>query len=131
MAMRRPGPVRWLSYQFGGRLPEEYREWVLHDATCRTWIARVAVRALVRIAPVFAVLLTGFGLLGGSYSVGFGALTLGLLVVLRIAVTGAAESVDARLVRHGFPPGYGSAVRTRMDEQAAERYRATWRDERS
>lgn len=44
----------WLCYQNGGTLPAAYREWVLHDGTCRTWLLRVVLRGLVQFAPVLA-----------------------------------------------------------------------------
>jgi hypothetical protein len=129
MATRRPNPALWLHYQFVGKLPDEYREWVLHDATCSTWMLRVFVRGLVQVTPIAAIMLVGLGVYGGSWPSAMGAVLLGVLVVGRIVLTSAVDSVDARLMRHGFPPGHGSAIRIRMDEAAAERYRAVWRRE--
>ncbi|WP_017974570.1 DUF5313 family protein [Actinopolyspora halophila] len=111
MAIDRPGPVRWLYYQYSGRLPEQYRSWVLHDATCRSWMLRVLVRGLVRILPIAALLFFLLGYFGGSWSLAAGSLLLGVLVVVRIALTGSTESVDARTVRHGYSPGYAATVR--------------------
>ncbi|MBA8822849.1 hypothetical protein FHX42_000178 [Saccharopolyspora lacisalsi] len=128
MSIKRPHPASWLYYQYAGRLPAAYGEWVLHDGTCRTWMLRVVVRGVLRIAPIAAVLFAVLVYFGGAWPVALGALLLGLLVVLRVTLTGAVESVDARLARHGYPPGHGSAVRNRMDEEAAERYRAVWRN---
>jgi len=127
MAITRPNPAWWLYYQYGGTLPERYREWVLHDATCSTWVLRVCLRGLLHIAPLAALLLAGLVWAGGSWPLAAGSVLLGLLVVLRIVLTGSVETVDARLNRHGFPPGHGSAVRSRMDAEAAERYRKAWR----
>lgn len=127
VAIDRPNPLLWLYYQYGGTLPERYRDWVLHDATCRTWVLRVCVRGMLFIAPLAAVLLIALYWMSGSWALALGPVLLGLLVVLRIVLTSSVESVDARLNRHGFPPGHGSAVRGRMDEQAAERYRAIYR----
>ncbi|MEV0088100.1 DUF5313 family protein [Saccharopolyspora sp. NPDC003752] len=127
MPVKRPNPGWWLYYQFGGRLPERYREWVLRDATCKSWVLRVLVRGLLQIAPLGAALFVGFGVLGGSWPIAGGALLLGVLVVARIVLTSAVDNVDARLVRYGYPPGHGSAVRRQRDADAAERYRAVWR----
>jgi Family of unknown function (DUF5313) len=52
----RPNPALWLYHQFGGRLPTRYRDWVLHDAICRTWLARKLLRVFVQSAPVFGLL---------------------------------------------------------------------------
>ncbi|KAA5834218.1 DUF5313 family protein [Saccharopolyspora hirsuta] len=129
MSVKRPGPVRWLYYQFGGRLPERYRDWVLHDATCRTWVLRVLIRGLIQIAPLGAVLFVGLGVFGGAWPIAAGALLLGLLVVARIVLTNSVDSVNSRLVRYGFPPGHASAVRRQRDAEAAERYKAVWRQQ--
>ncbi|MEV4646631.1 DUF5313 family protein [Saccharopolyspora sp. NPDC049357] len=123
----RPGPARWVAYQYGGRLPERYRDWVLHDATCRTWVLRVLIRGLLQVAPIGVVLFVGLGVLGGAWPIAAGAVLLGVLVVARIVLTSSVDSVDSRLTRYGFPPGHGSAVRGRRDAEAAERYRAVWR----
>ncbi|MCI2418208.1 DUF5313 domain-containing protein [Saccharopolyspora sp. K220] len=127
MPVKRPNPVLWLYYQYGGTLPARYREWVLRDATCKTWVLRVLVRCLIQVAPLGAVLFVGLGVLGGSWPIAAGALLLGVLVVVRIVLTSSVDSVDARLVRYGYPPGHGSAVRRQRDAEAAERYRAVWR----
>ena len=42
---RRPDPLRWIWYAFGGALGPRYRQWVLHDLTCRTRWERNSVRA--------------------------------------------------------------------------------------
>jgi hypothetical protein len=51
MVMRRPNPVQWVRYAYGGRLPDRYREWVLHDATSRTWLLRFALKIVVEALP--------------------------------------------------------------------------------
>ena len=129
MAIRRPNPVQWIRYAYGGTLPAEYREWVLHDATCRTWMPRAFVRSLVQVSPLAAALLVGLGVLGGSWPLALGATLLGILVVVRITLSLAEQSVEGRLVRHGFPPGHAAAVRRQADADAAARYRAVWRQE--
>ncbi|MBB5159758.1 DUF5313 family protein [Saccharopolyspora phatthalungensis] len=127
MPVKRPNPARWLYYQYGGKLPDRYREWVLREATCKTWVLRVLVRGLIQVAPLGAVLFMGLGLLGGAWPIAAGALLLGILVVARIVLTNAVDNVDARLIRYGYPPGHGSAVRRQRDAEATERYRAVWR----
>ncbi len=72
---------------------------------------RVLVRGLVRILPIAALLFFLLGYFGGSWSLAAGSLLLGVLVVVRIALTGSTESVDARTVRHGYSPGYAATVR--------------------
>ncbi|MFC4855149.1 DUF5313 family protein [Actinophytocola glycyrrhizae] len=133
--MKRPGPVRWLLFQYGVRLPGRYRDWVLHDATCRTWLPRVLFRTLVQLAPAFAVVLAVLLGFDGGWAIALGALLLGVLVSLRLTLANAAESVDARLVRYGFPPGHATAVRgqagSATHEAEEKRYRDKWRQPES
>jgi hypothetical protein len=51
----------WTWYAFGGKLPDRYREWVMHDVTCRTWALRHVARSLVQVAPVALLLLVVLG----------------------------------------------------------------------
>ena len=40
--MTRPNSPLWIWYTLGGRLGSPYREWVLHDTTCRTrWLRQI------------------------------------------------------------------------------------------
>ena len=55
-ALYRPGPLCWFWYAAGGRLPDRYRAWVLHDLTCRTWPLRHLARLVAQFAPVAIVL---------------------------------------------------------------------------
>lgn len=130
--MRRPNPLWWLAYQFTGKLPARYREWVLHDGTCRTWLARVFLRGFVQMLPVLAALWLFFALvLDGPLLLAFGSVLLALLVGLRFVLAYSAESVDHRLAKNGYPPGYGATARKARhkaehpDEDA--RYAAIWR----
>jgi hypothetical protein len=112
MARKRPHPVLWLYYQYGGTLPAVYREWVLHDTTCRTWLLRVVLRGLFQLAPAMTVLIIILrGWLGGPWPLVLGSILLGVLVYLRFTLTLAADSVDSRLTRYGYPAGHGSTMR--------------------
>src|SRR2546423_1031293 len=114
MARRRPNPVLWLYFQYGGRLSPAYREWVLHDGTCRTWLLRALIRRLVQIAPIMAgLLLLLRGVFGGPWGLVLGSLLLGFLVFLRFGLAYASESVDARLTPYRYPARYGSDPRAR------------------
>jgi hypothetical protein len=131
VVMRRPNPVRWVYYQFNGRLPDRYRDWVVHDVTCRTWLLRVFVRGLVMVAPIVAVLFAFLLWLGHSWLLAAGSIALGLLVNLRYSLSYSEESTNGRLVRYGFPPGHATTLRAQRyaAEHAAEaeRYRAIYR----
>jgi hypothetical protein len=112
MARARPNPVLWLYYQYGGTLPAKYREWVLHDGTCRTWFLRVVLRGLVQLTPIMALLVIILrGVLGGPWPLVLGSILLGVLVYLRFTLTVSVDSVESRLVRHGYPAGHGTTMR--------------------
>ncbi|WP_188316872.1 DUF5313 family protein [Solihabitans fulvus] len=124
--MKRPNPVLWLWYAFGGRLPDRYREWVLHDITCRTWVVRHVLRGLVQTSPVYLLLL-----LPGPLDIRLLACLLGLLVGLMYYVSFIMDTTEQRLVRHGYSRGTGIATRkaAHAEEDAARQalYNARYR----
>ena len=58
---RRPDPLRWIWYAFGGTLGPRYRRWVLQDLTGRTRWARQIARAVLQVVPLAVVLLLALG----------------------------------------------------------------------
>lgn len=50
--IRRPNPLQWLRYVYTGSVPRRNAAWVLHDATCGTWVLRHAIRYVVLVAPL-------------------------------------------------------------------------------
>lgn len=127
---RCPDPVRWLWYALGGTLPARYREWVLHDASCRTWVLRHFVRACVQIAAVAPLILF---LVPGPSWVGLASLLLGALVGLQYALWFIDGSVERRVRRAGYPPGEAQRARerrTRDEREAIEaRYASRYQSE--
>lgn len=120
--MHRPNPVQWLRYVYGGRLPDRCREWVLHDATTRTWLLRYAVRVIVEALPLLVVgvvLLTW--LTPAPASAVLPAMGMALLMILYFTLTSADELIEARLVKQGYPPGTGKAARRRRAEASRRR----------
>ena len=51
-----PGPLRWLAFAIGFRLPEPYTDWVRHELTDAGWRTRTVVRHLAVIVPICVVL---------------------------------------------------------------------------
>ncbi|WP_226361769.1 DUF5313 family protein [Pseudonocardia sp. ICBG1142] len=120
--IRRPDPLRWLWYAAGGRLPPRYREWVLHDTTCRTW----HLRHFARTAAVLTLLSVPLALvIPGPLWLRLSALLLGWLVSLQYALFVMEESVEHRVVKAGYPAGTARA--TRLEATADERAEATRR----
>jgi hypothetical protein len=112
MASQRPNPLQWLRYAYGGRLPDEYRDWVLHDATCRTWLLRFTVRVLVEVLPWLAVAFVLLTTLTPAPAwLGLVALGMATLMTLYFTLTSSIELTEVRLVKHDFEPGTGQMER--------------------
>jgi hypothetical protein len=94
-----PGPLRWMRYAVGFRLPPENRDWVAHDLTDAGWRMRSLVRQLVILTPVGAAFLA----LPGSWS-------LRILLMAMIVCGGSLVGLTygdslraARLRQHALP----------------------------
>src|SRR6201986_5411954 len=96
--MRRPNPLLWLWYTFGGSLGPCYGQWVLHDTTCRTRWLRQAARAVVQVAPFAAVVLT---VAAKSNWLTWAAIGLGLLLALWYSLAYIDSIAEWRLAGHG------------------------------
>jgi hypothetical protein len=129
--VKRPNPLLWLYYQYGGRLPDAYRDWVLHDATSKRWLLRAFVRTISQAVPFVIVLLVIFWIFGVPWYFAVACVVLGLVVSIYYSLSYSSESVDSRLSRYGYPSNYASTFRQeRYDTEHAgdnERYRQTWR----
>jgi hypothetical protein len=113
-ALRHPGPVHWLWYAVGGRLPAAYRQWVLYDVTCRTWPLRHLVRLLVQVVPVAVVLVV---LIPGPLWVRLMAVVGGSLVGLSYSFVFLYEATENRAWKAGYD--HGTAARVREERHAA------------
>ncbi|SDJ09985.1 hypothetical protein SAMN05192558_11026 [Actinokineospora alba] len=102
----RPGPVRWLWYAIGGRLPDRFRHWVLWDLTCRTWVFRHLARSLVLLAPWWLLMLVP-----GPLSLRFSMVTLAYITGLYFAMSFMEHASERRLVKHGYPAGLNRRIR--------------------
>lgn len=124
----RPGLLRWLWYAFGGGLPPRYRDWVLHDATCRTWTLRHFARSFVQMSVVAAPILL---LVPWPLWLRLVSILLGWLVAFQYALYNMQESVEHRVLKAGYPPGTAQAVRDELGAEeraaAAARYAARYR----
>jgi hypothetical protein len=91
-----PGPLRWLLFAVGVRLPPENREWVRHELTDAGWRSRAAVRQLVLVVPVAAA----FAALPGPWSLKVTLMSLVLGGVLLTSLLYADSFRAARLRQH-------------------------------
>jgi hypothetical protein len=109
----RPGPLRWLGYVFWMPLPARFREWVLYDTTCRTWVLRHIARSVVMAAvPVLALMLFLPGSTGLRGLTAFVAAACAILFVTLYV----NEGTEHRLTQAGYPWGTGERVRGERSE---------------
>ena len=120
MGRVRPNPALWVWYACGGRLPQRYRDWVLHDVTCRTWMLRHLARSLVQLSPGLLFLLVP-----GPLWIKAMSLLGGVILALWFSAAYMEHTSEHRLVKHGFALGTGKA--TREEAKAAERARSAAR----
>jgi hypothetical protein len=121
--MKRPGLLLWLRYALGAGLPAEYDEWVLHDTTCSTWLARHFARVMTVI--VVPLVLIGLLVPAGTQIRVLTVVTVGLCQLLLFAIIGA-DMTERRLVRADYPWGTGErtrAVRAVEAQRLANRQR--------
>jgi hypothetical protein len=124
---RRPGLLRWIWYAYGGVLGPRYREWVLHDLTCRTRWERQLVRAVVQVVPLAAVVLVALG----DNWIAWVGVGCGLVLALIYSIAYFDPAADHRLVKHGYPPGTAERIRSERDRAThpdrMRRYMQTYR----
>jgi Family of unknown function (DUF5313) len=128
---RRPDPLRWVWYAFGGALGSRYRQWVLHDLTCRTRWERQLTRAVVQVVPLAVVVLLALGFNWIAW-VGAGC---GLVLALIYSAAYFDPAADHRLVKHGYPPGTAQRILSERDKvknaDRLRRYMETYRSNMS
>jgi hypothetical protein len=108
-------------YAYGGRLPDRYRDWVLHDCSCPTWVLRHLSRTLTQLAPFLLVLL-----LPGPAWILASALVGGAFMGLLYSLSYMEETSERRLVKQGFPAGLGRTVREERGGEKTEARRALY-----
>jgi hypothetical protein len=94
-----PGPLRWVRYAIGFRLPAENSDWVRHDLVDAGWRVRAGVRQVVVAAPIAAVCT----LVPGPWSVRLPLVALVFFGTLSVALAYGDSIRAARLRQHELP----------------------------
>ena len=125
---RRPGPLRWVWYAFGGGLPARYREWVLYDATCPSWAWRHFARAFAQMSLAAVPIML---IVPGPLWIRLVGILLSWLVAAQYALYNMHISVEHRVHKAGYPRGAAQAGRDEAHAEAraaaAIRYAARYR----
>jgi Family of unknown function (DUF5313) len=99
-----PGPLGWLRFAFGFRMPAKNVHWVRHELTGAGWRWRTVVRHLVVILPVCAVVVV---VLEVFLPTPAWVSVMMVTLILCGSVFGVAAYADdiraARLRQHGLP----------------------------
>jgi hypothetical protein len=99
-----PGPLGWLRFALGFRLPPENAHWVRHELTDAGWRWRTVLRHLVVILPVCAVVVV---LLQEFLPTPAWVSAMMVVLILSGSVLTVAAYADdiraARLRQHGLP----------------------------
>jgi hypothetical protein len=123
----RPNPLLWIWYAYGGRLPQRYRDWLLHDITARTWVLRHLARNLTQISPGLLFLLAP-----GPLWIRLMSLLAGAILSVWYSLSYMEHTCEYRLSKHGYPLGTGKSTRDEakagMRAEEAARYAALYRN---
>lgn len=119
---RRPGPIRWIGYAFGRRLPDSMREWVRRDLTGKHAAARHVLRGLVPFTPLYAAFL----LFPGELWLRGAMVLLALLLALFYTVAFMPMNRAHRLAKHGFPQDLRNPEQARREDADRARYAARY-----
>jgi hypothetical protein len=111
---RRPTPLQWIWYAFGGGLPRALSPWVLADTTGRTWIWRHLARAVVQMSPVVLACLAVPVPLAYRLSAAVGGLLVGLL----FSIAFMTETIEHRVAKAGYETGTAARMRDERTERA-------------
>ena len=95
-----PGPLGWLRFTYGFRLPPENVHWVRHELTDAGWRGRLTIRHLVVMLPFAAVL----ALFPGALWIHIAVPGLFLICSVGIVALYADDIRVSRLRRHGLEP---------------------------
>jgi hypothetical protein len=120
----RPNPAQWLWYAYGGGLPRSLSPWVLEDTTCRTWVLRHLVRALVQLAPVVVLCLLVPPV---DFEFRLSAAAGGLVIGLLFSAAYMTETTEHRAVKAGWAPGTTAERRDERAERERVERRARYR----
>ncbi|MGY1689157.1 DUF5313 family protein [Geodermatophilus sp. SYSU D01105] len=121
---RRPTPLQWLRYAYGGGLPQELAPWVLADTTGPGWVRRHLTRAAVQLLPLIVLCVAVVPVpLSYRLSAAAGGLLLGLFFSLAFMT----ETTEHRVAKAGYPAGTAARLREQRAERARLERRSPYR----
>src|SRR5689334_7628501 len=118
--MNKPGPLQYIAYCYGKRLPDSMREWVAHDladhGALRRHMIRMAIPPLLVLAP--------FWLLPASFYVHLEMTAPIYIWAILMALALNKVWRRHRLAQHNLDPTLVDAIRRRKDARLHDDYAA-------
>lgn len=100
-----PGPLRWLWFAAGFRLPPDYADWVRHELTDAGWRFRMVLRNLAIIVPIsLVVIVVLFSVLPAPIWLAVMMLILILAGSVFVTAAYAGDLRVSRMRQHGLEP---------------------------
>jgi hypothetical protein len=115
----RPGPLRYIGYTFGRKLPDSMREWVRNDLTGEAALPRHLFRSMVPFIPVFAAALL---LPPGPLVLRGACVLLALILALIYSFAFMDMNRRRRLTQHGFSGDLETARQARRRNRSRAEY---------
>ena len=116
--MNRPGLMRYVAYSFGGKLPDDMRDWVRNDLTGDHAVVRHLVRSMVPFLPVFAAGL----LVPGALALRSACVLLAVILGLIYSFAFMDMNRRRRLSQHGFPEDLENQNKVRRRNSSRRTY---------
>ena len=114
----RPNPLQWLRYVYTGNLPERNRAWVLHDATCSTWVLRHLARYVALVTPIVGAVLV---FLPAPLYLRILSCVVAFLTMMLFYAGYTFDAIERRVEKAGYPGGTAGRLR---EQRAGDAQRA-------
>ena len=121
--MNRPGLMRYVGYSFGGKLPDNMRDWVRNDLTGDHAVVRHLARSMVPFLPIFAAGLV----VPGALALRSACVLLAVILALIYSFAFMDMNRRRRLSQHGIPEDLENAERGPSAQQFPANLRALYR----
>ena len=116
--MKKPGPLQFIAYAYGKRLPDSMKEWVAHDLADNGAVRRHMIR--MAIPPLF--ILAPFWLLPASLYVHLEMTAPIYIWAILMALALNKVWRRHRLAQHGLDPNLVDQIRRKKDAAMHEAY---------
>lgn len=126
-----PGPLRWIGYAYGAKLPARYREWVRMDLTGDHATRRHLLRAFAALSPFYLSIYLVLLLAPGENWVRLLAVALAIILGVFYNFAYMVPNRGRRLVKHDLPANLQNPKRSQHQADRAAAYQRNHPDSRT